>query len=90
MNQSTLHTEIINHRDAGDLLVDILEAQIEFGDDKHAFGVRVANLLNDFADKVTEEFEQRTDVLASALMKQNIDQLNASGDFMLKDRKEAA
>jgi hypothetical protein len=84
-----LNEAIINHVDSGDLILDILEAQQEFANDKHALGVRVANILNDFADKVKAEHEGRTDLLASVYMQERIDRFNALGDFQLKQRKEA-
>lgn len=84
-----LNEAIINHIDSGDLILDILEASQEFANDKHALGVRVANILNDFADKVKAEHEGRTDLLASAFMQESIDKFNALGDFGLKQCKEA-
>lgn len=79
---------IINHIDLGDLIGDILDAQDEYADDKHSFGVRVANLLNDFRDKVVDEHNGRVDYMSSPYVKKYLDELAAVGDFKLKQSKE--
>lgn len=84
-----LNEAIINHVDSGDLILEILEAKKEFASDTASFGIRVANILNDFSDKVINEINEQSDLLAP-LFQDSLDKLNALGDYKLKERKEAA
>jgi hypothetical protein len=86
-----LKEAIINHVDSGDLILDILEAQEECGDDKHGLGVRVANIINDFKDKVEAEYNDPLLFIKNIDAKVNriINESNARGDFDLKQRKES-
>jgi hypothetical protein len=80
--------KMVNHRDSGDFILDILEARKEFADDPYSLGIRILNIVSDFEDKVKAEFEQ--DMLHERYKKlsESIDKRNALGDHDLKQRKE--
>jgi regulator of sirC expression with transglutaminase-like and TPR domain len=84
-----LNESIVNHRDSGDFILDILEARKEFADDPHSLGIRILNIIADFEDKVKADFEKDADTRpVIQTFYAELDKLYDAGDYRLKMSKE--
>jgi hypothetical protein len=80
--------EMVNHRDSGDFILDILSARKEFADDPHSLGIRILNIVGDFESKVQAECEAKETRPVIQTFYAELDKINAEGDFKLKQKKE--
>jgi hypothetical protein len=80
--------EMVNHRDSGDFILDILSARKEFADDPHSLGIRILNIVSDFKSKVQAECEAKETRPVIQTFYAELDKLYDAGDYRLKMSKE--
>lgn len=88
MKVTNITEEMTNSINLADHYLEILDAQVEFMNDPHSFGVRVNNIINDFRDRVQAEMEAKDTRPVIQTFYTELDKINAAGDFYLKQKKE--